>query len=95
MVLSGPPLGGGVHRHNDVVFDDMSRTTGVTGVFVFVFLCLCCFVLWDSTGGLLPPRQLGEFELTMPRLCCLLAAFNKAWVPQRFCRIFFLLFFLA
>ena len=41
LVLLGRPLGGGVHSHNDVLFDDKSRLTGVTGVFVFlVFVSL-------------------------------------------------------
>ena len=35
-------------------------------------------------GGLLAPRRLGEFELTLLRLCFMIAAFNKAWLPSDF-----------
>ena len=48
-----------------------------------MFLCLCCSVLCDSTGGPLPPRRRGEFELTMPRNRFSLDAFTKAWFPPR------------
>ena len=53
-LFSGPRLGGGVHRHHDVVLDDKSKMTGATGMFVLLLCMFCVFLSTDE--GALPPQ---------------------------------------
>ena len=89
--LRSPSGWGGVHRHNDFFFDDKSRTTEVTGVFV---CCHGCSVFSGSTdwGGLCPPQRHREYVLAMLRISIELAAFTKAWHPQAILSIPFSVF---
>ena len=88
----GTPPGWGVHRHNDFLFDDMSRTTGLTGVIVFLLLLCCVF----STGwGARPPTMTQRVRSHLAA-DLEIAAFNKAWHPPEVLSILvFLLVFLG
>ena len=89
LVLSGLPSGWGVHRHNDFPFDDRSRTTGDDrSVCVFCF-CVCAALFCGTRrGGCCPHDDSASTSSLMLRLSFILDAFNKAWLPQQFCRSF-------
>ena len=93
-----PSWVGGASSRRLVFFSTTGgRQTGEEGTDCNV-LCVVSFLfflVFDATGGAVPPRRLGEYKLTLLRLnSSCLTAFHKAWHPQAILSICFFFWFL-